>query len=422
MRLAVVLLAALILATDAAAQYSQYTAPGSLGEKRTPTKEQFERAMETARWQLGPLRLAPWFSLHDVSYQDNVYGDPDNPQSDFTATAGAGLHGYLPVGPKLTLGLYALPEYVWWNEQDYRRGWNWRYGAGVFGYFNRLTVEARAADERRQDYVSYELEQFVNVENRRYEASVELRLLERLSVFARGREDRLRYPEDDSIEIGVPELLGLDRDERHLAGGLRYAFRDWLSIGVGVDDIEVEFARAERDRSHTGKAPFVELRLDGKKLRADVLVAAPDLEPTPGSQFVPFDDTTGRVQLGYRLGGRMELQAYGGRSLGFALYFDSPYLVSERAGVALQTGLGWRTVARAFWEQGEQRYVGTEPGSTAFLEDFDAYGAQLSIALGRSASFDVHAARETYDSPFSRRTVDRVTTSLRLGGSGAGWW
>jgi hypothetical protein len=422
MRRAVLFLSFLAVAAIAPAQYSQYTAPGRLGEKRTPTRERLEKAVEEAPWELGALRLAPWFSLHDVSYQDNVYGDPEDPLSDYTATVGVGLHGYVPIGKDVTLGLFALPEYVWWNEQDYRRGWNWRYGAGLFGYFNRLTLELQAADVRRQDYVSYELEQLVNVEDRRYDANVELRLLDRLSVFARAREDRIRYPEDDSLEIGIPELLGLDRDERHLAGGLRYAFREWADIGVGLDDIQVDFARPERDRSHTGQAPFVELRLDGARMWADALVAFADLEPTEGSQFVAFDDVTGRAQLGYRLGGRVELQAYGGRSLWFSLDYESPYSLNTRLGLALQAKLGWRAVARVYWEQGENRYVGTEPGVWAAIEDVDTWGAQLAVTLWRLVALDVGYSREHYDNPYFERTVDRVVTGLRFGGGTAPWW
>lgn len=421
-RLAAAAIAFAAVASSAAAQYSQYVAPGSLGEKRTPTRERLESTVEAAPWTLGPLRLAPWFSLHNVTYQDNVYGDPDDPQSDLTATAGAGLHGYLPIGEDVTLGMYALPEYVWWDEQDYRRGWNWRYGAGLFGYFNRLTLELQAANERQQDYVSYEVEQFVNVEDRRYDANVELRVLDRLSVFARAREDRIRYPEDDSLEIGIPELLGLDRDEQHLAGGLRYAFREWATIGVGLDDIQVDFTRPERDRSHTGQAPFVELLLDGTRMWADALVAFPDLEPTEGSQFVPFDEVTGRFQLGYRLGKRVELQGYGGRSLWFSLDYESPYTLNTRLGLAVQTKLGWRAIARVFWEQGENRYVGTEPGVWAVIEDVDTWGAQLSVTLWRSVALDVAGSREHYDNLFFERTVDRITTSLRVGGGTAGWW
>ncbi|MCU0293979.1 MAG: hypothetical protein MUF10_18675, partial [Thermoanaerobaculaceae bacterium] len=112
---------------------------------------QIESAMETARWHLGPVRLQPWIGIRNFGYVDNATGSTDNPQSDFTISAGAGLRAYLPVGSKTILFARALPEYIWWKDTEYRRRWAGRYSAGALVFLNRVTIEAVGNRTEQQD-------------------------------------------------------------------------------------------------------------------------------------------------------------------------------------------------------------------------------------------------------------------------------
>jgi hypothetical protein len=137
-------------AATARAQYPQYIFPGNLGLPTATTEQTLLKSMGDAPWRLGAVRVQPWLGLRDVAYIDNVFGSADDPQSDLTLTFGAGLKAYLPVGEKVVLAAHILPEYVWWRDNDQLSDWHYRYGAGVFGFFNRMTLEVKGHATEQQ--------------------------------------------------------------------------------------------------------------------------------------------------------------------------------------------------------------------------------------------------------------------------------
>ena len=110
---------ALLAASPAAAQFSQYTAPGSLLQRSTSKKEQMEKALENARWHWGPFRLSPWIAIRDAAYVSDAFsgssGDVTGQAEedpDFTISLGAGLQGFVPFGSKTFFTFDVLPQYV----------------------------------------------------------------------------------------------------------------------------------------------------------------------------------------------------------------------------------------------------------------------------------------------------------------------
>ena len=85
-----------LLAGRAGAQF-QYTE-----EKPSNRKAAFDQTVQQARYQLGPVRLAPWATLHDVAYVRTLFSTATPVPTDLTATAGAGFRAYLRNGPKVT--------------------------------------------------------------------------------------------------------------------------------------------------------------------------------------------------------------------------------------------------------------------------------------------------------------------------------
>ncbi len=416
--------AAILLASVAGAQFQQYIAPGSLGVELIPTKERVDTAMKEARFRLGPLRLGLWFALHNVSWVNNVYGTAVDPKSDFTATASLGLHGYLPAGPKLVFALYGLPEYVWWNDLTYLRLWNGRYGAGVFGYFNRVTLEAQASDWRTQEFYSSENTIPVNVRQQRGSAALEVQLLGRLSVFGTAWENRWRY-EGEKQGTVPPEILQLsDRNETSLGGGLRYRFSKSVAFAIGYEKLATDFLYDTQDRSSSGDSRFVELELQGRRLWTTARASVLALRPEGRSEFVPLDTTAGRVQIGWRPRGKLEWQLYGGRSISYTLVTVGPYYLDERWGLSLQSPLGWRTTGRIFWERGRDRYARVAGESVGRTDDVSGYGLGLNIKLGEGSALGLEGARTDYTSilPEFDRSVTRVQVTLSLAGAGGQWW
>ncbi len=424
MRTAALSAIALLAAASAGAQFTQYTAPGSLGVEQIPTQERLQDAMDDARYHLGPLRFGPWVALKDVGYVDNVFGTETNQKSDLTATLGAGVLAYLPIGHRMTLGMYALPEYVWWRDLTGFRGWNGAAGAGLFGYFNRMTVEIQAGVTREQSYASSELEVPVNLEDQPLSALLEIEVLGKLSVFGRGGVDRWRYNTRGLSPDLIAELTPLERDESHVGGGVRYHFSKTASLGVGVEQYTTDFIHEENRRSNSGLAPIAELRGEAGHVSVVANAVFLDLKPDAQSGFVAYRRTNGRFQVGFRPAGQLEVWLYGGRSLAYSVASEYSYYVDERTGIAIQSPIGWRATGRVFYESGKDGYIAESTGSFARTDDLNAYGVAADVRLGRRATLVVGADRTNYTSGLGvyDRSVTRVRTSLQLSGGKGKWW
>jgi hypothetical protein len=414
----------MLFAGIAQAQFEQYIGPGSMGIPPVPTKERFENAMEEAPFRLGPLRLGLWFALQDVSWVDNVYGTVVDQKSDFTATASLGVHGYLPAGPKLVFALYALPEYVWWNDLSYLSGWNGKYGIGVFGYFNRVTLEMQAGNWQTQQFYSSVNPIPVNVEQKRAAATLEVEVLGRLSVFGTAGEDRWRYEEQTAGTLPGEILQFSDRDETLVEGGLRYRFGGTSAFAIGYEKLTTDFLSETQNRSSSGDGRFVELELRGNRVWMTARVTDVALRAQEGSEFESLDTTTGQAQIGWKPGGKMEFQAYGGRSISYTLAAIQSYYTDERWGLAVQLPLGWRSTARVFWEEGRNEYPPMTGESVGRTDDLEGYGASLTIKLGRGSAVGLEGSRTDYTSilPEYTRSITRVKVFLSLAGAGGQWW
>jgi hypothetical protein len=413
-----------LIATPAFPQFSQYNAPGSLGVAQIPVKDRLKKAMESARWKLGPLRLAPWAALSDITYQDDVYGTPDHKVSDYTATLGFGLHGYLSRGEKLILGLYALPEYVYWKDLENRRVLNYRYGFGLYAYLNRLTVEVTGSSNRLQQNLSTEFERPVNVGDRRAGVALDLRLSGKLSFFADGSIDSWRHRRQDLPEDASFDLRHFDRDETIERGGLRYKLTERANIDVGYQSVKSEFRQPGRDRSSSGKGPMLRVSLVGPTFELEASAAQIKLEPLAGSQFVPYDRTLGLARITWRSSPRSSLSLYTHRGIGYSIGAD-PYFQEGRDGVGFAMPLGWRGDFRAFYERVRRSYVAPDGSGTSTRDHFPAYGGSVSFEITQKSRLEVGVTK-TQDlagsTVHAERSITRVQASLHFTGQGVEWW
>ena len=422
MRRAGVMAMAALAAATAQAQFAQYTAPGSLAVEQVQLKDRLEAAMKQARYRVGPFRLGPWIALKDFGYLNNAYSTATGEKSDYTGTIGAGAQAYLPVGPKLILSAYALPEYVWWRDEHARRGWNGSGGAGMFGYFNRVTLELQGGYSREQQYVSSEVTTPVNLEDRHADGTVEVRMTGRLSLFGRGSAHRWRYNLRGLDTSFGSTLLINERNEASAGGGVRIHLSDDASVGLGVENFSTEFIHPDHDLSNSGTAPMVEVRVQRAHVRISASAVRLDLTPKAGSSFVKYTGTMGQFQLGWRPRSRLELVWYGNRNLVYSFSQGSPYYIDERTGLSAEMPLGWRSRVRVFGESGRDRYVASAAGPGRG-DDLKAWGGSLSFALGGDVSLGLSGSRTDYTSrvAFFDRSITQVQATLQFGGRW-GWW
>ncbi len=410
---------ALLAASPAAAQFSQYTAPGSLLQRSTSKREQMDLALENARWRVGPFRLSPWFALRDAAYVSDAFsgssggtgqGGQIEEDPDFTITLGAGLQGFVPFGPKTFVTFDALPQYVWWQEQEERRRLNGYYGAGLFAYFNRLTAEATVRLAEEQGVFTPEFEQRIHSRQDRISGVFDLEVTSSVFVFASAESfDFDTLTEDLGDDPRLPPFQQLDRQERVLRGGLEYRSRDRLRLAAGVERTEVEFDVAEsgRDRSNSGTAPLVQAAYTGPRIQIDGGLAFRSLEPEPGSEFVPFDETTGRVRVSWTPRWRLSYILYGSRGLDYSLDESYSHFTVDRFGFAISSQVGRASAVNLFAETGEHGYVISGlaglgglggPGVLPREDDFRAYGTSVQLQLEDRVRLNLGVARTELDS------------------------
>jgi hypothetical protein len=310
---------------------------------------------------------------------------------DFTITLGAGLQGYVPFGSKTFVTFDVLPQYVWWQEQEERRRLNGYYGAGLFAFFNRLNGEATVRRAEEQEVLTPEFEQRIHSRQDRIAGALELEITPAFFVFAAA----------EAFEF------------------------DALTEDLGVERSEAEFSREEsgRDRANSGTSPIVEAAYTGPRIQLDGGLAFRSLEPEPGSEFVPFDETTGRVRASWTPRWRLSYALYGSRGLAYSLDESYSHFIEDRLGFAISSRIGRDSAVNLFAETGVHDYVISGLGGPGVLpreDDFTAYGTSLQLQIEKRVQLSFGVARTELDSdiPGIDRSLTVFQTSVEISAFG----
>jgi hypothetical protein len=402
----------------ALAQFAQYTPAGGPGEFPEDRKMSFEDAVENARWRLGPIRADPWIGIRDVGWLSNTAKG----ERDFSATAGAGLRTYLPTGPKSLLAAHVLPEYVWYSAASERNRLNGRYGAGFFGFFNRLTASLTATREQALGIVTAQIPERVNTRSDEAAAALELRVQGSLYLFTEASESRIRSLADDERDASARASTALDRDETILRAGLRWRTRGGWLVGIGVEESEVDFLAGRNDRSNSGTAPILEVLKEEGRTVLGLELAFRSLEPEGDATFLPYDGVTGSFRIGRR-GGRLEGTLYGSRGLIYALDLPFSYYEDDRLGISFATSLGRRTSVGGFVEAGVNDYQAVSPDIDR-SDEVAAYGLNVTMPCYSSLRLTVGYYNEEYtsDLPGADRTITAIHAGITLGAGPSPWY
>ncbi len=394
---------------------AQYISPGTAAPtNEMPSKESFVTSHSEARWSVGGLRLDPWLGISDARFVDSTgLGEVSgvDGEEDFTVTAGAGLRAYLKAGPKIFWTAHLLPEYVWWQDSEQKRRLNSTWGLGVFGYFNRLTLEVSQRRIEEQDFFSAEIQELTSTRRDHSRLALVLELGSRLELFASGQ-----LLDFENLEQEASTFLLLDRQEESLELGVRYRTPAGLWAELAFEDRAHDFAAGARNLSNSGTSERLGLGLESPKLNFRLDLAADSFDPGPGSEFRPADETTGGLELLWLPSRRLDLLAYTRRDLSFSVDSASSHFLSQRQGLRLN--LQYRVGQLGlFGELGEDEF---EPliGAPQRLDDVTVWGVELNVELGRLAFLKLLASRTEYDSNLDGfdREVTTAGLTIELGG------
>jgi len=388
---------------------AQYISPGLAETTNTiPSEELFDNHINNAKWNVGSVRLSPWIGLRDaslVSTQNETGGTED----DFTLTVGAGLRAYLPTG-KFMWSAHALPEYVWWEDDDNKRGLNGRYGLGLFGYFNRLRLEVSQRRDERQGFFSPEIQELTTERIDASRVSVEVDVARNIEVFGVAELRSYESQEDES-----PIFPLLDRDEDVFTLGVRYRSPRGWTAGLGFEDRSTDFGANARNLSNSGTSELVELGWNGAQLSLRLAVAFRDLEADDGSAFGVFDTTTGSFEALWTASSRGDLLAYSRRYQTYSIDPRNAFSIAERQGARFNYGYDKFNVG-FLAEIGEDEFRSLN-AAVERIDDVIAFGADVRFSLGDLLGLSLSVLYSDYDSnlPGFDRDVTNFGFAIQLG-------
>ncbi len=401
----------LLGANRAVAQFTQYVAPGTLGTETESLEKRLEEGSSGARYRLGKLRVDPVLYVRDVGYQSNVFGatDDEDEVSDYHLLVAAGLNSYLPLGDKAMFAAFVTPQYSWWAENDDLRQLYLSLGAGVFAFFNRLTVTADVRRLEQEDLLNAEVLAPVRIDENRLSLSAEVEVRRSLFTFATWRVSEYRHSGAAATAVPELDLLELDRDLRSLRLGVRVELGSW-SLGLGVEESENEFLVDPDLRSNEGTSPFAELRFAGNRVSAEATLSDTRLDFAPGSALTDFSSNTGSGRVIFETPQRFDLALYASSNIVFSARETASLFVERRLGLSLGREPGRRVSWLAFFETGELEYTGRLEEDR--VDDLTALGLNLGYDL--TDDITVVLAFEETDYQSSLPEFDRSVSTLGL--------
>lgn len=227
----------------------------------------------TRTLEVGPLSVRPRLEIREFGIDDNIFNDPDNPQSDFTATISPRVEAVLRLGwTRLTYG--STVDFVYFKDFEDERSLNrssearFEVGEGllrpyVFGSLldthERLNAEVDLRAGRRQAM---------------YGGGIDLALTSHTTITSAARRSTVDFDAGETYrDIELSRTLDAQSDQ--FEGGLRFAITPlttWtITAGVQRD-------RFERDP-----------RRDSDSVRL-----------VTGLQFSPSALISGNASVGYR--------------------------------------------------------------------------------------------------------------------------
>ncbi|HLF55778.1 MAG TPA: hypothetical protein VI942_02925, partial [Thermoanaerobaculia bacterium] len=326
---------------------------------------------------------------------------------DLTASAGAGLLGYVPVGSRIVFAAHALPQYTWWKERTEDRHWGGRAGLAMFLHSNHLLVELEAKASDLTAIATPETDERARLDDETFEGRAELPLGSRFSLFARsGRTKTEADPEAST----AAEFSDLDRRETWLEGGVRWYLGHDLSVWLGAGSDEAEFAASATDRSNEGSYELAELAWERPKFSVGLAGKRLRRTGTAGSEFGEFEDTTGSGRITWSPRERFSWGIYALRGVGYPVIAEGPFFVEERVGTSVSLGFGSRSAVSLFYESGEHDFRDGGP-----VEDLTSIGATLGIPLGRRFSLRMAGRQTDTDRGGDERSYTEWRASVSLG-------
>ena len=381
-------------------------------------EEEIRQEVERSRFHLGPVRLIPRLEFSEVGYDSNVYGtNVGNEVADWSATVQGGLNLLLPVGRKMFVQALVLPRYTWYAEIAERRGFGGLYGGYLYGFFNRLGFRMSGSQSKSLSYLTSETEAQANEDRTSFSGKVDVGLTRSLWIFGTADYDKLRFQPIAGEPLPPESVLQFERTDTAGRAGLRYRFSSDWAVSVAVEGTRSQFVQDPDVRDNRSTAYLVGIFFDRPRFFINLSGGYRLGRPDGGSTFLPYSTPTGSGFVSYVLSSRIEVQAYGRRSIAYGSFNDSPYFIESRYGGIVFLQVHPRLSLQAFGETGMNDYqelIFVGDTQVKRRDDVTAFGGGGRVRLvGRLLVVLLYSHTEYRSNiPSESRTIARFTTNF----------
>jgi hypothetical protein len=373
---------------------------------------------ETARFQLGPLALAPAIRITNFGFDTNVFNEADDPTSDLTAVFSPAVDGWLRLGRVRVSGRSEL-DFVYFNELAAQRSVDSDHDVRVELHASRLRPYAAGRFTNTRHRRNVEIDALARRREEVAAIGLDFRLSGKTTIGVVTSRFRTEY-ERDAVFLESRLARVLNRSATAEGASVRYAVTPLTTIVV----------EGERRRDRFDRAP----ERDADSIRF-----------TPGLDFKPFALVSGRARIGFRRHRFLDprIPEFRGAVASIELHYtllgatrftvqadrDLSYSYRVQEADYLQTGITgsvtrrlpgrWDVTATAGRHHLLYRALGaTGPGGIGAdspTESVVRYGGGFGFRAGSGSRLGVQVERRQRHSDLStRREYERlrVTTSL----------
>jgi hypothetical protein len=364
---------------------AQLTSDSVPRDRIVPEKEQLDTDMQNSRFRLGPVRFLPSFDLSNAGYNSNVFGHPQNPQGDWTATVNVGTKLIVPFGSKFYFLGDLYPGYTWYATFSDLSNFSGTAGAALAGYFNHLSfqVGGRASEGI---VVHSEVPAPTLATTGHVFARMDVDLTSGLAFFAGAAGAK-----DKETQQGVPLpdrsfVARYNRTDEAIQGGFRYTLGSTWTFAPEVQYTTSRFVLTPGERNNQSYGYLLGVGYNRPRFYLNLVGGYREGRPYQDSTFPNYATPVGSYFLSYFVRPWLELRSHAYRRVTYSVDVTNPYYFGMQIGGDLNIQVASSILLKGFGTVGQQKYPIAQPvgGSDVNrLDKITTYGGGASVILAR---------------------------------------
>jgi hypothetical protein len=328
------------------------------GASRADVRPDFTPNDVTGWSGAGSFHFKPFFAIHDVGYDSNVFLDPDNgnPKSAYTATVSPSGVAVLDFGSRGSIAATGGFDYVWFSTYANQSHFNYQLGLKGTLNFRSLRFFGGVGYQKLQERPSNEIDQRTVDVSRTVRGGVGYEFSPATAVDLILQRQKIEYSDEDFLVVyaclepgscpayDIGDLLS--RTERSATLQFTHQLTGRTAFVLGVEDRRYDFTGPVPDPAVYDSVPVVGAVRNSVEQR---VTAGVDLAPRGSlygsvqigmSHFQPSvlseqatREAVGRISLSWKAASRLLLQARFNRDIFFSVYGDNVYYLESDRGL-----------------------------------------------------------------------------------------